>query len=89
MKKKLTLLLDSKAIVAAKRLARRRKTSVSRLVEEQFLPDRDIDRQASDYFSTWKGAFNPPRENQLRKDARLQFLTGKHISKQTGILKKV
>jgi Family of unknown function (DUF6364) len=68
----LTLTIDGKAIAKAKAFAKRQKTSLSRMVEEQF--DR-LDGES--FVEKWYGKFKVPAANP--RDPRLMYLLRKYV----------
>lgn len=72
MKEKLTLTINGKAIAKAKAFAKRQKTSLSKIVENQF------DRLGGDSFvDKWYGKFKVPPSDP--KDPRLTYLLRKYV----------
>ena len=72
MKEKLTLTIDRAAIARAKAFAKREKTSLSQLVEQQFK------RLGSEAFvDKWYGKFKVPQEDP--NDPRLNYLLKKYV----------
>lgn len=76
MKTKLTLSVDAGAVARMKRLASRRRTSVSRLFEEWSarLPDDDLAPALGEQL---RGRWKQPSGDDA--DARLDFLRAKHV----------
>ena len=73
MKTKLTITVDRDLLPKAKREARRRGLSLSRVIEGAL---RRLESQASKPFSVrWRGAFRPAE----RKDERYRRLAEKHL----------
>jgi len=72
MKEKLTLTIDRAAITRAKAFARKEKTSVAQLVEQQF------NRWGGESFTEkWGGKFKVPAANTA--DPRLNYLLKKYV----------
>ena len=73
MRRKLTVTVDEEILPRAKRFARSRGTSLSRLIEETL---RDLSRSPTVSFSRrWRGAFQPAG----RSDARYRRLARKYL----------
>ena len=83
MKRKLTLSVEADAISRMKQIARRRKTSVSRLFEEwseqkigegsSALPPRTAPG------TSLRGRWSPPKSTPQATDARMDYLLEKHV----------
>ncbi len=72
MKEKLTLTIERAAIARAKAFAKKKRTSLSHIVEEQF------NRLGGDSFvDRWYGKFKEPPPNPA--DARLTYLRKKYL----------
>ncbi len=72
MKEKLTLKIDRKAVARAKAFAKRERTSLSQIVEQQF---NRLGTQS--FVEKWRGEFQEPRPNP--SDPRLTYLLRKYV----------
>ncbi|MBA3961404.1 MAG: hypothetical protein H0X40_05820 [Chthoniobacterales bacterium] len=72
MKEKLTLTVDRKAIAEAKKFARRNRTSLSQMVEDQF---RKLSHDS--FADRWYGKFKVPDPDP--DDPRLTYLLRKYV----------
>lgn len=72
MKEKLTLTIDREAIARAKAFAKKEKTSLSHLVEQQFsrLGEKS-------FVEKWRGKFKIPKPDP--NDPRLNYLLQKYV----------
>ena len=72
MKEKLTLTIDRETIVRAKAFAKREKTSLSQLVEDQFKA-----LNSESFTKKWRGQFKVPAPDPA--DPRLNYLLKKYV----------
>lgn len=73
MKTKLTVTVDQELLPKAKRAARRRGTSLSRVIEN-FL--RDLAAEETDFVGKWRGSF----EIRESSDPRIRYVMEKYLA---------